>query len=70
MNGNGEAAMLEDQNNINGMSPKECALGLMRAIEGGKHEVVIGKGVSRVAPWIKRISPALTRKIQREHTDG
>jgi len=52
------------------MSPKECALGLMRAIEGGKHEVVIGKGVSRVAPWIKRISPALTRKIQREHTDG
>ncbi len=70
MNGNGQAAMLKDQNNLDGISPKECALSLMQAIERGKHEVIIGKGVSRIAPWIKRLSPALTRHIQRKYTDG
>lgn len=70
LNGHGESARLKDQNNLNGISPEACALSLMRAIERGKHEVVIGKGASRIAPWIKRISPALTRQIQRKYTDG
>ncbi len=70
LKGKGETANLDDQNNLNGISPKQCALAIMHAIEHGKEEVIIGKGVSRIAPYIKRLSPALMRRIQRKKTNG
>lgn len=69
LKGEGDAAMLKDDPNIsNGISAKDCALAMMRAIEQGKQEVIIAKGSVRFAPLIKRLSPALMRRIQRRDT--
>ncbi len=70
LKGEGEAAMLQDQNNQNGISAKACALSIMRAIEKGKQEVIIAKGISRIAPWIKRLSPTLMRHLQTKMSKG
>ncbi len=47
----------------NGMPVDECCRQILKAIESGKAEVVIGTGISGMAPTIKRFAPGLLRKI-------
>ncbi len=46
-----------------GISPAQCAQAICKAIAKDKDEVVIGKGLSRWAPLIKRISPGLFNRL-------
>ena len=49
-----------------GISPERCAREFLRAIETGKDEVIIGRGVSVLAPTVKRFLPALFRRLNRQ----
>ncbi|MGM0524721.1 MAG: SDR family oxidoreductase [Pseudomonadota bacterium] len=46
-----------------GISASDCAKGIINAIEGNKAEAIIGKGLSALAPTLKRFFPALVRRI-------
>jgi short-subunit dehydrogenase len=46
-----------------GITPSECAQSIIKAIKADKKEIVVGKGLSRWAPLIKRISPNLLHKF-------
>ncbi len=46
-----------------GMAVEDCCAQIIKAIERGKDEVVIGKGISGMAPTIKRLAPGLMNKI-------
>ncbi len=46
-----------------GITAHDCACGICNAIEKDKREVVIGKGLSALAPTIKRIWPGLLMTI-------
>lgn len=41
----------------NGISAQDCATQIIRGIEHNKREIIIGKGLSRWAPLIKRLFP-------------
>lgn len=42
-----------------GITAEECAQSVIKAIKADKKEITVGKGLSRWAPFIKRISPNL-----------
>lgn len=46
-----------------GISADECAAGIIRAIQTNKAEAIIGKGLSALAPTLKRFFPGLVRRI-------
>lgn len=45
------------------MSAEDCAEAIVKAIVGRKDEVVVGKGLSKLAPIIQRIAPGYVRKM-------
>ena len=46
-----------------GITANECAASVVKAIKADKKEITVGKGLSRWAPVIKRISPNLLHKF-------
>jgi short-subunit dehydrogenase len=46
-----------------GITAEECAQSVINAIKADKKEITVGKGLSRWAPVIKRISPNLLHKF-------
>lgn len=46
-----------------GISAETCASGIIEAIENNKAEAIIGKGLSALAPTLKRFFPGLVRRI-------
>jgi len=46
-----------------GISADECAAGIIQAIQADKAEAIIGKGLSALAPTLKRFLPGLVRRI-------
>lgn len=46
-----------------GISAEHCAEGIIKAIEADKAEAIIGKGLSALAPTLKRFFPGLVRRI-------
>jgi short-subunit dehydrogenase len=46
-----------------GITAEECALSIINGIKANKKEITVGKGLSRWAPLIKRISPNLLHKF-------
>ena len=46
-----------------GISADECATGIIKAIQADKAEAIIGKGLSALAPTLKRFLPGLVRRI-------
>ena len=59
----GEKAGQIDPEIENGMAVDDCCARIIRAIETGKDEIVIGKGLSGIAPLIKRLTPGLLNRI-------
>lgn len=68
LNGQGESQNVNDQSTENGMEVSDCVQQIILAITMKKDEVVIGKGLSALAPTIKRFFPRyfnhLTAKLE------
>lgn len=63
LTGDGSALGEPDQDNASGMSAEDCAKAIVKAITARKDEVVVGKGLSKLAPLIQRISPSYVRRM-------
>ncbi len=55
----------QDPTTENGISSDDCAEQIVRAMQCDKGEVTIGKGLSGVAPLMKRLSPSLVAWVNR-----
>ena len=63
LSGDGSALGKEDPDNAGGISAEECARRSLQAIAKGKAEVVVGSGMSKLAPLLQRISPSFVRRM-------
>lgn len=63
LTGDGSPLGHEDPDNAGGISADECARRSLRAIAKGKAEVVVGSGVSKLAPFLQRFCPGLVRRM-------
>jgi len=63
LNGKGEPENILDDTIANGISAEQCAREILKAIEANKAEVIIGKGISKWAPMIRRFSSTLYRHL-------
>jgi short-subunit dehydrogenase len=63
LNAEGEAQQKNDDSIINGMPVEQCVEQIIKAMSKGKDEVVIGRGISGMAPTIKRFFPSLYTKL-------
>lgn len=63
LTGDGSTLGHEDPDNAGGISAEECARQSLRAIAAGKAEVVIGSGMSKLAPLLQRFFPGLVRRM-------
>ncbi|WP_258806552.1 SDR family oxidoreductase [Pseudidiomarina sp. CB1] len=63
LSGDGSALGKEDPDNAGGISAEECARQSLQAIAKGKAEVVVGSGMSKLAPFLQRISPSFVRRM-------
>ena len=59
LDGEGNAQNRNDKSIINGMKAEDCAKEIIKTINAGKDEVVIGKGISAMSPTIKRFFPGM-----------
>ncbi|MBQ0758172.1 MAG: SDR family oxidoreductase [Gammaproteobacteria bacterium] len=63
LNGSGEAQNKNDDSIINGMPVEKCAQDIIKAMLKNRDEIVVGKGISALAPTIKRFFPRLFNRI-------
>lgn len=63
LTGDGTNRNRADNDNASGISANSCAIQIIKGIEKNKQEIVTGKGQSKIAPLIKRISPQLINYI-------
>lgn len=63
LTGDGTALGHEDPDNAGGISPEACARISLKAIADGKAEVVVGSGLSKLAPFLQRFAPGLVRRM-------
>lgn len=63
LTGDGSALGHEDPDNAGGISAEECARQSLRAIAAQQAEVVVGSGVSKLAPFLQRFFPSLVRRM-------
>ncbi|MBY6064792.1 SDR family oxidoreductase [Pseudidiomarina sediminum] len=63
LTGDGSALGHEDPDNAGGISAEECARQSLKAIAAQKAEVVVGSGLSKLAPLLQRFWPGLVRHI-------
>ncbi len=63
LTGDGSALGKEDPDNAGGISAEECARKSLQAIAAGKAEVVVGAGLSKLAPLLQRFAPGLVRRM-------
>lgn len=63
LTGSGEAQNKDDESIINGMPVENCAQEIIHAMLKGRDEVIVGKGLSALAPTIKRFFPGLFNRI-------
>lgn len=63
LRGDGTKMNQDDPDITGGISAEQCAEAIVTAMEQGKDEVVIGKGLSKLAPTLKRFFPGLVRRI-------
>lgn len=62
LTGDGSQLGKADPDNAGGISAEECARQIIVAIEAGKDEIVVGKGLSKIAPLLQRLAPGLVRR--------
>lgn len=63
LNGSGQAQQKNDDSIINGMSVEVCVKDIIKAMEKGRDEIVVGKGISAWAPTIKRFFPSFYNRL-------
>ena len=63
LTGDGSALGHEDPDNAGGISAEECARCSLAAIAAQKAEVVVGSGLSKLAPFLQRFFPGLVRRM-------
>ncbi|CUA84799.1 SDR family oxidoreductase [Pseudidiomarina woesei] len=63
LTGDGSALGHEDPDNAGGISAEACARQSLQAIAKQKAEVVVGSGVSKLAPFLQRFFPGLVRRM-------
>jgi dehydrogenase/reductase SDR family member 7B len=63
LNEHGKAQNKNDESIINGMSVEKCAEDIIKAMIKGRDEIVVGKGLSALAPTIKRFFPRFFNKM-------
>jgi hypothetical protein len=63
LNGSGQAQNKDDESIINGMPVEKCVQDIISAIIKGRDEIIVGKGISALAPTIKRFFPGLFNRI-------
>ncbi|RZQ57152.1 short chain dehydrogenase [Pseudidiomarina tainanensis] len=63
LTGDGSVLGHEDPDNAGGISAEECARKSLEAIAKQKAEVVVGSGLSKLAPFLQRFFPALVRRM-------
>lgn len=63
LTGDGSALGHADPDNAGGISAAECAKRSLAAIAKQQAEVVVGSGVSKLAPWLQRFAPGLVRRM-------
>lgn len=63
LTGDGTALGHEDPDNAGGISAEECARKSLEAIAKQKAEVVVGSGLSKLAPFLQRFFPGLVRRM-------
>jgi short-subunit dehydrogenase len=63
LNESGVAQNKNDDSIINGMPVEQCVKEIIKAIVNERDEVVVGKGISALAPTIKRFFPKLFNRI-------
>ena len=61
LNAKGDPENKMDATIANGITAQQCAAAIIAAIEKNKPEIIIGKGLSRLAPTIKRFFPGFYR---------
>lgn len=61
--GDGSTLGHADPDNAGGISADECAETIIKAMKAGKDEIIVGKGLSKVAPLLQRFTPGLVRRI-------
>jgi len=52
-----------DELNDNGITADECAAQIINAMKKHRNEVIVGTGVSVLAPRLKRLSPRLYQAL-------
>ncbi|CAB0150325.1 Putative oxidoreductase SadH [Pseudidiomarina piscicola] len=63
LTGDGSALGKPDPDNAGGISAEECARLSLKAIAAQKAEVVVGSGVSKLAPFLQRFAPGIVRRM-------
>jgi short-subunit dehydrogenase len=63
LNGSGQAQNKDDESIINVMPVEKCVQDIISAIIKGRDEIIVGKGISALAPTIKRFFPSLFNRI-------
>ncbi len=61
----GDALGVMEPGIANGLSAEACAVAILDAIERGRDQVVIGKGISALAPTVKRFFPSIFTRMNR-----
>lgn len=61
--GDGNKLNQSDPDNAGGISAAQCAKEIIAAIEKNKAEVIVGSGVSKLAPLLQRFLPGLIRSM-------
>lgn len=61
--GDGSKLGHADPDNAGGISAESCAQTIIKAIESNKDEIIVGKGLSKIAPLLQRLSPGLVRRL-------
>lgn len=63
LTGDGSPLGQADPDNAGGISAEECARRSLQAIAKRKDEVVVGSGLSKLAPFLQRFLPGLVRRM-------
>lgn len=63
LTGDGSLLGQADPDNAGGISADECARQIIAAMQAGKDEIVVAKGLSKVAPLLQRLAPGILRRM-------
>lgn len=61
--GDGSQLGKPDPDNAGGISAEECARQIIQAIKANKDEIIVGKGLSKIAPYLQRFLPGVVRRL-------